>query len=139
MRKEIRILRNTVGPKHHNTKTTAVQQWFFSAYWRKIFNMLFNSLSLLLIWSKENNYVDTFWSFNKIQGLGLRYVPRTTTRKPSLSNSDFPAPIGEISLICYFTLILKSLSISMIPCGEFGLILEWSSNGIFFQQHLKLI
>ena len=97
------------------------------------------SLPLLFIWRKKNNYVDTFWSFNKVQGLGLRYVPRTTTRKPSLSNSDFSAPIGELSWICYFTLILKGLSISMIPCGEFGLILEWSSNGICFQQHLKLI
>ena len=72
------------------------------------------SLPLLFIWRKKNNYVDTFWSFNKVQGLGLRYVPRTTIRKPSLSNSDFSAPIGEISLICYFTLILKGMSVSMI-------------------------
>ena len=44
-----------------------------------------------------------------------------TTRKPPLSNSDFSAPIGEISVVCCFTLILKGLSISMILYGEFGL------------------
>ena len=46
-------------------------------------------LSLLFIWSKKNNNVDTLWSFGKAQSLGLGYVPSTTTRKPPLSNSDF--------------------------------------------------
>ena len=112
------------------------------------------SLSLLFIWSKKDNYVDTFWSFNKAQkdnyvdtfwsfnkaqGLQLGYVPSTTTQKPPLRNSDFSAPIGEIPLICFFTLIRKGLSLSMILYGEFGLNLDWSSNGNCFQRHLKLI
>ena len=100
------------------------------------------SLSLLFIWSKKNNYVDTLWSFGKAQSLGLGYVPSTTTRKPPLSKSDFSAPIGEKSSICCLTLILKGfkgLFISMILHREFGLNLEWSSNGNCFQRHLKLI
>ena len=78
-----------VRPKYLNTKTTAVQQWFFSAYWRNIFNMLLYSDSQRLIYIDDPLWRVWFEPRMKLQWNLFPTAPQINLVKLLLANAVY--------------------------------------------------
>ena len=94
-----------VRPKYHNTKTTATQQWFFSAYWRNTFDMLLYSDSQRLVYIDDPLWRVWFEPRLELQWKLFSTAPQINLVKLLLANAVYLAWISW--RICFSSLHFK--------------------------------